>query len=86
MDVKDAPKRSADVLDSVGLSDAANRSILGYSKGMLQRLGLAQGLLQMPAPLDEPTLVLDPLAVCMVRGIIQQVKAQGGTASGTRTS
>ena len=81
MDVGAVRKRSADVLELVGLSDAANRSISGYSKGMLQRLGLAQALLHTPALifLDEPTSALDPLGRRMVRGIIQQVKAQGAT-------
>ena len=47
----------------MGLSDAADRRLGGYSKGMLQRIGMAQALVQSPrlVVLDEPTAGVDPL-------------------------
>ncbi len=81
MDAAVCRKRSGDVLELVGLADHANRPIAGFSKGMLQRLGLAQALLHTPELifLDEPTSALDPLGRRLVRGIIQRVKAEGAT-------
>jgi ABC-2 type transport system ATP-binding protein len=69
------------VLELVGLAEHANRPLSGFSKGMLQRIGLAQALLHAPDLIffDEPTSALDPLGRRLVRGIIQQVKAQGTT-------
>ena len=58
----DARDRAAEVLERVGLSDAANRRISGYSGGMRQRLGIAQALVDRPRllVLDEPVSSLDP--------------------------
>src|SRR5262245_58328695 len=62
MSAPDRARRSAEVLDLVGLSEHARRQISGFSKGMLQRIGLAQALLNEPdlVFLDEPTSALDP--------------------------
>lgn len=74
-------RRSAEVLELVGLSEQRTRPLSGFSKGMLQRIGLAQALLAMPALvfLDEPTSALDPFGRMLVRGIIRELKQQGTT-------
>ncbi|WP_170332412.1 ABC transporter ATP-binding protein [Ruegeria arenilitoris] len=67
------------LLDRVGLSDALDRRIGAYSKGMRQRLGLAQVLLGQPkvALLDEPTSGLDPISRQDLYAIIDELAAQG---------
>lgn len=74
-------KRTAEVLELVGLAEHADRALSGFSKGMLQRIGIAQALLHSPELvfMDEPTSALDPFGRRLVRGIIQQLKAQGTT-------
>ena len=74
-------QRGAELLQLVGLAERARDSVAKYSKGMLQRLGLAQALLHDPQLvfLDEPTDGLDPVGRAQVRGIMQQLKAQGKT-------
>jgi ABC-2 type transport system ATP-binding protein len=69
------------LLTRVDLLDAANRPLRGYSKGMLQRAGLAQALLNDPQLvfLDEPTSGLDPLGRLLVRSIIDELRADGVT-------
>ena len=69
------------LLTRVDLVDAADRPLRGYSKGMLQRVGLAQALLNDPQLvfLDEPTSGLDPLGRLLVRGIIDELRADGAT-------
>jgi len=69
------------LLTRVDLVDAADRPLRGYSKGMLQRAGLAQALLNDPhlVFLDEPTSGLDPLGRLLVRGIIDELRAGGAT-------
>ena len=69
------------LLTRVDLVEAADRPLHGYSKGMLQRVGLAQALLNDPRLvfLDEPTSGLDPLGRLLVRGIIEELRADGVT-------
>jgi ABC-2 type transport system ATP-binding protein len=69
------------LLTRVDLADAADRPLRGYSKGMLQRVGLAQALLNEPRLvfLDEPTSGLDPLGRYLVRSIIDDLRADGVT-------
>jgi ABC-2 type transport system ATP-binding protein len=77
-----AVRSSSDaVLRRVGLADAADRRIGGYSKGMLQRLGLAQALVHAPRLLilDEPAAGLDPLGTAEFTGLIRELRAAGHT-------
>lgn len=74
-------KQCVALLEQVGLSHAAERRVKTYSKGMRQRLGLAQALLGEPKLLllDEPTVGLDPIATQDFYHSIAQLKAQGST-------
>jgi ABC-2 type transport system ATP-binding protein len=74
-------KRIPEVLELVGLIEHSKRQLSGFSKGMLQRIGLAQALLNEPelVILDEPTSALDPFGRILVRGIIRELKARGTT-------
>jgi ABC-2 type transport system ATP-binding protein len=69
------------LLARLQLEEAAARRVRDYSKGMQQRLGLAQALLNDPKLvfLDEPTSGLDPLGRLLVRGVIEQLRARGTT-------
>jgi len=69
------------LLARVDLLEAADRPLRGYSKGMLQRAGLAQALLNDPSLvfLDEPTSGLDPLGRLLVRDIIAELRDRGTT-------
>src|SRR5688572_1564253 len=69
------------LLDRMGLADAANRKAVTFSKGMNQRLGLAQALLHDPELLilDEPTSGLDPEGRRLVLDIIREEKDRGRT-------
>jgi ABC-2 type transport system ATP-binding protein len=71
--------RIDDLLTRVDLVEAADRAVRTYSKGMLQRIGLAQALLNEPLLvfLDEPTSGLDPLGRLLVRDVIRELKARG---------
>ncbi len=74
-------ERIPSLLDLVGLAGSAQTRLSKFSKGMLQRIGLAQAMLNQPQLifLDEPTSGLDPLGRQLVRDIIGQLKAQGTT-------
>ena len=73
--------RSAALLHLVGLDAAADRPLKNYSKGMMQRAGIAQALLHDPdlLILDEPLTGLDPLARIQLRDGIVQLRQQGKT-------
>jgi len=77
----DANRRIPELLKLVELEPAAKRPIKSYSKGMQQRVGLAQALINNPdlLVLDEPTSGLDPLGRMKVREIIQRLKNEGKT-------
>ncbi|MBC8159693.1 MAG: ABC transporter ATP-binding protein [Roseiflexaceae bacterium] len=79
MDAATRRARIPELLEMVGLSEQAKRPLSGFSKGMLQRIGLAQALLNDPELvfLDEPTSALDPFGRMLVRGIIHELKARG---------
>jgi len=70
-----------DLLELVGLSDRARTKLQAFSKGMLQRIGLAQALLNDPDLifLDEPTSGLDPMGRRLVRDIINSLRTEGTT-------
>jgi ABC-2 type transport system ATP-binding protein len=74
-------RRIHELLDRVDLLDAANRMLREYSKGMLQRVGLAQALLNNPdlVFLDEPTSGLDPLGRLLVRNLLRELRERGTT-------
>jgi ABC-2 type transport system ATP-binding protein len=73
--------RVAELLALVGLTSAGGRRLSGYSKGMLQRIGLAQALVQEPALLilDEPTAGVDPAGAREIRDLILELKGRGIT-------
>lgn len=69
------------LLDMVGLSRDGDKTLRNYSKGMLQRIGVAQSLINDPDLLflDEPTSGLDPMARIEIRDLIIRLKQQGKT-------
>jgi ABC-2 type transport system ATP-binding protein len=71
--------RVDELLERVGLDGFRDRHLSTFSKGMLQRIGLAQALLNQPALvfLDEPTSGLDPVGRILVRDIIRELRLQG---------
>ncbi|UCD42397.1 MAG: ABC transporter ATP-binding protein [Chloroflexota bacterium] len=74
-------KRVPELLEMVGLEGHAQKKLGTYSKGMLQRIGLAQALLNDPVLvfLDEPTSGLDPVGRRLVRDIIRDLSDRGTT-------
>jgi ABC-2 type transport system ATP-binding protein len=78
---REAAARAVRLLDAVGLTDAADRPVLGYSSGMRARLSLARALLADPPLLllDEPTRHLDPLAAARFRKSASRVATQRRT-------
>jgi ABC-2 type transport system ATP-binding protein len=73
--------RAAELLELVGLTSARDRRLSGYSKGMLQRIGLAQALVQEPklVVLDEPTAGVDPVGSREICDLIFNLKKSGVT-------
>jgi ABC-2 type transport system ATP-binding protein len=73
--------RIGELLDLVGLVYARHRRVGGFSKGMLQRIGLAQALIQSPdmVVLDEPTAGVDPAGSRQIRDLILDLKKRGIT-------
>ncbi|MDX1680338.1 MAG: ABC transporter ATP-binding protein [Akkermansiaceae bacterium] len=74
-------ERIEELLELVDLEDASERRIGGYSKGMLQRIGLAQAMIQQPRLLilDEPTAGVDPVGSRQIRDLIFKLRDQGIT-------
>ena len=74
-------KAVPELLDLVNLTPHRDKKLHAFSKGMLQRIGLAQALLNEPdlVILDEPTSGLDPVGRRLVRDIIRDLKAKGTT-------
>jgi len=78
---RECKKRADELLDLVGLAHAKNRRLRGYSKGMLQRTGIAQAMVNDPdfLVLDEPLGGLDPIGRREVRDIVLSLRDQGKT-------
>ncbi|MCK5862247.1 MAG: ABC transporter ATP-binding protein [Candidatus Hydrogenedentes bacterium] len=77
----DLKKRIDATMDMVGMQHARKRLLRGYSKGMRQRIGLAQALISDPKLLilDEPTTGLDPIARKEIRDILLRLREEGKT-------
>jgi len=78
---KKLDERIHELIELVGLQDARHRRVGGFSKGMLQRIGLAQALVQDPklVVLDEPTAGVDPAGSRQIRDLILDLKKRGKT-------
>jgi ABC-2 type transport system ATP-binding protein len=74
-------RRIGELLERVGLADFRSKLLHTFSKGMLQRIGLAQALLNHPQLvfLDEPTSGLDPVGRRLVRDMIRELRSEGTT-------
>jgi len=81
MEAERLKRRIDELLELVGLTPFRKKQLRTFSKGMLQRIGLAQALLNDPALifLDEPTSGLDPVGRRLVRDIIRDLRARGTT-------
>ncbi|MBI1189946.1 MAG: ATP-binding cassette domain-containing protein [Tepidisphaera sp.] len=73
--------RAAELLDTVGMTAWAASPVKSYSKGMRQRLGIAQALMHSPdlVVLDEPTDGVDPVGRRDIRGMVQRMRDEGKT-------
>jgi len=81
MDAASRRRRSHELVERVGLAHAARRPLRSFSKGMMQRAGLAQALMGRPelVVLDEPMSGLDPLGRKEVRDLILELRREGTT-------
>ena len=81
LDKKTRKRRSAELLEMVGLSQVAHRHVGEFSKGMMRRIGLAQALINDPEflILDEPTSGLDPIGTRQVKDLLLELKRRGKT-------
>ena len=81
LSAEERSKRIDELLDRVGLNHARQRTLRKFSKGMLQRLGIAQALLNRPdlLVLDEPLSGLDPIGRKEIRDILVEQRAKGVT-------
>jgi ABC-2 type transport system ATP-binding protein len=81
VDSRELSRKVISTLERVGLRDATNIQLRKFSKGMLQRAGIAQAILHDPKVvfLDEPMSGLDPMGRREVRSLIEQLKAEGKT-------
>jgi ABC-2 type transport system ATP-binding protein len=81
MNISLISSQTAEILQRLELWDARKRPLRGYSKGMVQRLGLAQTLIHDPMVyiLDEPMSGLDPIGRSLVKEIIRELKDRGKT-------
>lgn len=77
----DIDRQVDSVIDLVGMSESAHRRVGTYSKGMLQRIGLAQAIVHDPQLiiLDEPTAGVDPLGSAAIAEMIRELKRRGKT-------
>src|SRR5687768_5144196 len=74
-------RRAAELLETVGMKDWADKKVSTYSKGMMQRVGLAQALASDPdlVVLDEPTDGVDPVGRRDIRDVLARLREQGKT-------
>lgn len=78
---RDRKKRTGELLELVGMANWGKKKVRSYSKGMRQRVGIAQALVNDPdlVVLDEPTDGVDPLGRRDIRGIVERIKDEGRT-------
>jgi ABC-2 type transport system ATP-binding protein len=81
MSTAERKKRSAELIEMVGLTGSQRRPLKEYSKGMTRRIGLAQALINDPelVLLDEPTTGLDPIGTKQMKNLILRLKEEGKT-------
>jgi ABC-2 type transport system ATP-binding protein len=81
LDPRQRDKRAQELIEKVGLKQDRKRNLREYSKGMRQRIGLAQALINDPdlVILDEPTSGLDPLGARWMKDLIAELRNQGKT-------
>ncbi len=81
MDAMERSKRKDELLEKVGLTHAANQKMEGFSRGMLQRMGIAQALISDPdlIILDEPITGLDPMGRADIKRILLELREEGKT-------